>query len=76
MMSKEEMIERLEKARSWKEAGITPQDVYELLVIDNLQGSQGNPYEAELEELRAKYDRIAEINKQLRAENKSLRAKK
>lgn len=77
-MDKKELISKLKSARSWKEAGVTVQDVYKALLDSQeyTSTSGDEPALKELTELREKVSRLTETNKQLRAENKQLRANK
>lgn len=74
-MTIEQILDKLENARSWKEAGVSVEDVYNALCEveeyrnTSKEGSQSN----ELTELQEKVERLTETNKQLRAENKQLR---
>lgn len=71
-MTIEQILDKLENARSWKEAGVSVEDVYNALCeVRNTskEGSQSN----DLTELQEKVARLTETNKQLRAENKQLR---
>lgn len=77
-MEKEELLKKLKSARSWKEAGVTVQEVCKALLDSGEGGSTPETSTAskELEELRDKVIRLSEANKQLRAENKQLRGGK
>lgn len=73
-MNKQELINALKGKRSWREAGVTINDVYEILSGENSSSIESNGQETN--ELREKISRLTEANKQLRAENKQLRAGK
>lgn len=67
----QEMMNKLEAARSWKEAGVTIVEMMEALKeLSSNESTKNNP---ELEKLRAKVDRLTESNKQLMSENKKLK---
>lgn len=68
-MNKQELINTLKGKRSWREAGVTINDVYEILSEENSSSSETG----ETNELKEKISRLTEANKQLRAENKQLR---
>lgn len=89
--SKKEILERMKKSHSWKEAQIgTPMEVYKALVDggsdttagigsnSNEEALQGRVRELEeqVRELQEQKSRLSDTNKQLRAENKALRAGK
>lgn len=77
-MSKQEILEKLKLARSWREAGVSVQDVYNALLESGEGTSTPENREAAktISELQEKNLRLTETNKQLRAENKQLRAGK
>ncbi len=77
-MGRKELLSKLKSARSWKEAGVAVQEVYKALLDSGEGGSTSETSSAskELAELRDKVLRLYETNKQLRAENKQLRAGK
>lgn len=78
-MNKKELLSKLKAARSWKEAGVSVQDVYKAILesVDGVSStSLDEKAEKELSELREKVNRLTETNKQLRAENKQLRGAK
>lgn len=67
----QEMMNKLEAARSWKEAGVTIVEMMEVLKeLSSNESTKNNP---ELEKLRSKVDRLTESNKQLMSENKKLK---
>lgn len=71
-MTVNEMLERLNNARSWKEANVVIDDVKE--VLTNLDGTTvAKDDSAEIRRLKNKIDRLTESNKQLMAENKKLK---
>lgn len=81
-----EMVDRMKKARSWKELNVTIADVCALLerLAESSADIAENPVaqrheDAEelsntIQELSDKVARLTATNKQLRAENKALRA--
>lgn len=77
-MEKQEIIRRLNGARSWREAGVPIQDVCKALLEsgEGVSTPANSTAEKELSELREKVSRLTETNKQLRAENKQLRSGK
>lgn len=74
-MTKHELIERLKECRSWKEAGLSIDEVCDILEqpCDCMSGVSGSD---EIHKLREKVDRLSESNKQLRAENRALKGMK
>lgn len=64
MTRKEELLEVLENARTWREVQMTVDEVLGILLADR-----------ELEELQEKVEKLTESNRQLRAENKKLKSK-
>lgn len=70
-MNKQEIIEKLETSRSWREAAVSIKDVLNALMQDGIVEEKND-----ISELREKVARLTETNKQLRAENKQLRAGK
>lgn len=78
-MNKKEVIDKMLNARSWKELGLSIQEVCDALLDDkNVTKTVANVSNEsdELKMLREKVDRLSETNKQLRAENKELKGKK
>lgn len=77
-MSKQEILEKLKNARSWREAGVSVQDVYNAFLECGEGGGTSSDAEAakQIAELQEKNLRLTETNKQLRSENKQLRAGK
>lgn len=74
MYSKQEILDKMKVARSWKELQIPVQKVYEAFSDDSYEAHDGE--NAEVQELRSKIERLNETNRQLRSENKALRAGK
>lgn len=78
-MNKQEMLDKMLKSRSWKEFGISIQEVCNALVNDEnvtkTVPNQSNESD-ELKMLREKVERLSETNKKLREENKALKGKK
>ncbi len=74
MTKKEEIIEKMKDARSWKETGISLQEMLDMLK-DELENNTAKP-NSDMDKLRSKIDRLTESNKQLMAENKKLRGNK
>lgn len=76
--TKTDMIEQLKGARSWAEAGVTIKELLDIL--DESQNSPGHNSAEEsdkdnyISELEGKISRLTDTNKQLRAENKALKA--
>lgn len=64
MTRKEELLEVLENARTWREVQMTVDEVLGILLADR-----------ELEELQEKVEKLTESNRQLRAENRKLKGK-
>lgn len=64
MTRKEELLEVLENARTWREVQMTVDEVLGILLADR-----------ELEELQEKVEKLTESNRQLRAENRKLKSK-
>lgn len=77
MEKAKEIIERMKDKRTWKESGVTPDEVKEVL-NEFVEGSKnGEPNnDAETRRLRSKVERLTESNKQLMAENKRLKGGK
>lgn len=76
-MNKQEMMDKMLKARSWKELGFSIQQVCNAFMDDkNETKTVSNNESDELKMLREKVERLTETNKQLRAENKTLKGKK
>lgn len=73
MYSKQEILDKMKVARSWKELQIPVKEVYEAFSGDSYDERDEN---AEVQELRSKIERLNETNRQLRSENKALRAGK
>ena len=71
----QELIEKMEYARTLKEAGITMEDVKEAL-NEVIEGKSGEHNDAEPRRLVSKVERLTESNKQLMAENKRLKGGK
>lgn len=74
MNKKEEMIEKMKGARSWKETGISLQEMLDMLK-DELENNTAKP-NSDMDKLKSKVERLTESNKQLMAENKKLRGNK
>ncbi len=88
--TREELLNRLARSHSWKEAQVSVSDVYEVLsqnAVDNTrrvpEGQTGivrelrdkvKEQEETITQLSEKIKRLSDTNKQLRSENKSLRA--
>lgn len=68
MFTKEEVVKKLENAKSWRETGLTLDDVKAVLQGDNAEPSQ----QAQIIELREKVSKLTDTNKQLRAKIKQL----
>lgn len=78
-MDKQELVNRMKNARSWTELGLSIQEVCNALTDNkNITSTSSNTHNEsdELKMLREKVERLSETNKQLRAENKSLKGKK
>lgn len=73
MYSKQEILDKMKVARSWKELQIPVKEVYEAFSNGSYDERDEN---AEVQELRSKIERLNETNRQLRSENKALRAGK
>lgn len=69
-MTKDEIMKKMEDARSWREAGITIDEMRDFLSRSSNESSN-----EELQELRERVAKLTETNKQLRAENKQLKAR-
>lgn len=74
LYSKQEILDKMKVARSWKELQIPIKEVYEAFSDDSYEAHDGG--NAEVQELRSKIERLNETNRQLRSENKALRAGK
>lgn len=73
-MTKKEMIEQLRNHRTLREAGITREDVLEVLVEDEARKPAPDKEQADtIAELHKTIDNLRESVKKLRAENKKLR---
>lgn len=90
---KREILDRIKKSRSWKETGLSLEEVYDAFSGDSshVDGDYDKSYgeaneeaysalkiaceqnEATIRELQGKITRLTDTNKQLRAENKSLK---
>lgn len=75
MEKAKEILEKMENARSWKEAEVTMEEVKEVLT-DFVGGKSVESNDAENRRLKSKVDRLTESNKQLMAENKRLKGGK
>lgn len=75
MEKAKEILEKIENARSWKEAEVTMEDVQKVLT-DFVVGKSIEPNDAETRRLKSKVERLTESNKQLMAENKRLKGGK
>lgn len=73
MFTKQEVLEKMQNAKTWREAGLTIEDVRPILQADDSNGSFDRA--DEITELREKVNKLTEANKQLRAENKQLRSR-
>lgn len=71
MYTKEELLKKMEHAKTWREAGLVIDDVR--TVLQNSEDNSGRV--EEIAELREKVNKLTEVNKQLRAENKQLRSR-
>lgn len=71
MMTKEEILERLENAVTWRQSGIPMEDVKAIL---NAEPENDGKAE-EIAELRQKIETLTETNKRLRTENKALKGR-
>ena len=71
MLTKEEILERLNTANTWRQSGVTIEDVKAILTIETEDTSKKN----EVAELREKVTKQAETIKQLRTENKALKGR-
>lgn len=69
-MTKQEILQKMQKARTWHELGISIKEVYEAFANETEQQSGTDD---EIIELKEKIVRLNETNKVLRAENKKLR---
>lgn len=75
MEKAKEILEKMENARTWKEAEVTMEEVKGVLT-DFVGGKSVEPNDAENRRLKSKVDRLTESNKQLMAENKRLKGGK
>ena len=75
MEKAKEILERMKDKRTWKESGVTPDEVKEVL-NEFVEGKSGESNDAETKRLRSKVERLTESNKQLMAENKRLKGGK
>lgn len=77
--TKEEMFDRITKSRSWNELGFSIKDLAEKIAESNTESSvteaKEDTRDAYITELEAKVSRLMDTNKQLRAENKTLKSK-
>lgn len=71
MMTKEEILERLENSASWRQSGVPMEDVKAILKAE----PESNEKAEEIAELRQKIDTLTETTKRLRAENKALKGR-
>lgn len=74
MYSKQEILDKMKVARSWRELQMDIKEVYEAFSDDSYETNDGG--NAEVQEMRSKIERLNETNRQLRSENKALRAGK
>lgn len=74
-MTKQEILYAMQKARSWKELGLTIKEVYDAFSDGSELTATSENGEA-VQKLKGKIDRLSEANKALRAENKALRGEK
>lgn len=73
-MKKEEILQRLKNARTWKEAEVSMKDVIDLLIGNETVNESNDGEESpEIRRLKRKVERLTESNKQLMAENKKLK---
>lgn len=75
MEKAKEILEKMEHARTWKEAEVSMEDVRDVL-SEFMEGKSGESNDAESRRLRSKVERLTESNKQLMAENKRLKGGK
>lgn len=71
MLTKQEILERLDNARSWREAGVTMEDVKAVLEFE----SSDTDKSSEIAELREKISTQNDTIKRLKAENKALKGR-
>lgn len=69
-MTKQEILDKMMKARTWHELGIGIKEVYTAFADETDRQSGESD---EIRELKEKISRLNETNKVLRAENKKLR---
>lgn len=83
-MNKTELLDKMKNARSWRELGMTIADVMDVIANNGNANTDTNnsAYKAKIAELeqenkqlKDKCDRLADANKQLRAQNKELKGK-
>ncbi len=69
-----EILEKMKDARTWKESGVTMDEVKDVLNnFVNGDKTDMNSDPTETRRLKSKIDRLTESNKQLMAENKKLK---
>lgn len=71
MYTKQEILDKMKKARSWRELQIDIKDVLNVFEED-----KNEERDNQITELQQKIERLTETNRQLRSENKALRAGK
>ncbi len=77
MEKAKEILEKMKDKRSWKESGVTMDEVKDILNHFANDGKmEGNIDPTEIRRLKSKIDRLTESNKQLMAENKRLKGTK
>lgn len=76
-MDKKEIIERLKCSRSWRETGISIEEVINALSECCCSGSCSHEAEEkQIAELKDKISKLTETNRQLRSEIKGLKSEK
>lgn len=71
MKTKEEILRRIKSANSWRETGVTLNDVYTAFASDSSAVAS-----EDVKILKEKIKRLENANKQLREENKALKGGK
>lgn len=71
MLNKDEILERLGNSTTWRQSGVTMEDVKVALTAESESESQNSV----VAELQARVNNLTETNKRLKAENKALKGR-
>ncbi len=71
MLSKDEILEKLETSTTWRQSGVTMEEVKAALTAETENSSKRE----EIAELREKITNLTETNRKLKAEIKALKGR-